>query len=855
MQNKYQKIINILLISISYFLCIFVGLKLSIPGSAASPLWPAAGLGAFFITIFGFQAIIPMFISGVLADVQSGSSIPLSTAIIFTAMIEIYTFRFLYLYLKEKTQTWEQYSEVFSLIVAALFSTLLGALFGNLSLLHFNIIPTSLFKMSYIVWFIGDFLGIMFFFPLLQELRESKLLKQKIFSKISIISIFEILLHSLIGYYIFTNQDLTASIFIVFLFVFLSFYFHNYRMALLAAFTYYVVCLYSATFKHNNFFGNDISETVLSVQIFFCSLFISVIFFSSFALKKLIKTIIIILSAGWIISSIILSLYIDHEKSNYKNEFLKSITSTTSDLQDRILIYESLIKANAGILKSKPNTTRSEWKIYSEHLNLTSQYPGINGIGFVKKLESKNIQKFEKEEQNSPGYDFKVHPVPNTQLTPTGEVAIIKYIEPYENNRTALGLELTSEVKRKQAIWLSAELKTPTMTDQIILVQDKNKGPGFLYYYPVSSNDNSSIIGWTYAPFIADVFFKSVIPPAILKNYDFKVTYPGDNNEEQILRQFSSTENSGLSGITELKIANKVISIQWQESKSLFHPFRPSTALLILALQLFWLLITSLVSGFLFINSKVQTLADAYKNELEKNQLMLVQTSKMSALGEMASSIAHEINNPLSVINGRAEILEKIVNQEHIDKQKLIDSVGKIKVTVLRIKKIINGLRSFSRSADKDPFTQIALKGIVDSTLDLCQEKFKNKGVLLEVTPIPEDAMVFGNEIQLSQVFLNLLNNSFDAIQNSESPWVKIQFSESNSIYRLNFIDSGSGIPSELAEKIMEPFFTTKEVGKGTGLGLSISKGIMQEHHGNLILDRNNKNTCFIIEIPKAAAP
>ena len=104
--------------------------------------------------------------------------------------------------------------------------------------------------------------------------------------------------------------------------------------------------------------------------------------------------------------------------------------------------------------------------------------------------------------------------------------------------------------------------------------------------------------------------------------------------------------------------------------------------------------------------------------------------------------------------------------------------------------------------------------------------------------------------MQISQVLLNLFNNSFDAIENSDTKWIKHEVVYLENFARLEISDSGSGIQKALADKIMQPFFTTKPIGKGTGLGLSISRSIIEEHGGKFFLDETCPNTKFIIELP-----
>lgn len=238
--------------------------------------------------------------------------------------------------------------------------------------------------------------------------------------------------------------------------------------------------------------------------------------------------------------------------------------------------------------------------------------------------------------------------------------------------------------------------------------------------------------------------------------------------------------------------------------------------------------------------------------ELDERKKMAVQNAKFISLGEMASGIAHEINNPLAVIQSRTLQLKRSIDRDQYDPNQFRESLLKINQTVERIAKIIRGLKTFARHADGDPLTSVQIKSIVENALELCTEKFRNHHVLLKVDPVPE-VIIQGRESQLVQVLLNLLTNAFDAVENRPEKWVHVSFTmmKRDSI-SIVVTDSGEGIPDHVAQNIMQPFFTTKDVGKGTGLGLSISKGIIDGHKGELYLDRRSTQTRFVITLPVA---
>jgi PAS domain S-box-containing protein len=236
---------------------------------------------------------------------------------------------------------------------------------------------------------------------------------------------------------------------------------------------------------------------------------------------------------------------------------------------------------------------------------------------------------------------------------------------------------------------------------------------------------------------------------------------------------------------------------------------------------------------------------------IAEHQIMMVASSKMSALGEMSGGIAHEINNPLAIILNSASQLKELVESRELDPVYIGQAVGRIEVTAKRIAKIILGLRNFSRESGNDPLENIPVSLIVNETLELCKERFKSHGVELHAGDIAPTFTIDCRSTQISQVLLNLLNNAFDAVEGLNEKWVKIECAESNGCLILSVTDSGNGVAAELREKIMQPFFTTKEVGKGTGLGLSIAKGIIEGHRGTLRYDEQSKNTRFVVILPK----
>lgn len=238
-------------------------------------------------------------------------------------------------------------------------------------------------------------------------------------------------------------------------------------------------------------------------------------------------------------------------------------------------------------------------------------------------------------------------------------------------------------------------------------------------------------------------------------------------------------------------------------------------------------------------------------NLIEEQRARAISTARLAALGEMSAGIAHEINNPLAIINGLASITKDRVLSGPLDSLVIVKAMDKIEATVMRITKIIKALKSFAREGEGDPSKITLIQEILEDSLEFCKTRFKNNGIELEIVPFPESMSIECRAVQISQVLLNLLNNAFDAVQEYEQKWVRIEVKEEKDWIEISIVDSGTGIPESMRDKILQPFFTTKEPGKGTGLGLSISKGIVESHRGTLTIDAQSPNTSFVIRLPK----
>ncbi|MDP1917283.1 MAG: ATP-binding protein [Myxococcales bacterium] len=259
------------------------------------------------------------------------------------------------------------------------------------------------------------------------------------------------------------------------------------------------------------------------------------------------------------------------------------------------------------------------------------------------------------------------------------------------------------------------------------------------------------------------------------------------------------------------------------------------------------------VGGEKMIWSFIEDLSS--QRELETERLKAIHGSKLAALGEMAASIAHEINTPLAIISAFAFTLPGSIAAG--DQALITEALTEIQRAVERAGAITAGLRRLSRGTAKSAFEPVELKTVITEAMGLAAARTRAEGLVLELD-LKTTAMVQGNGVQLLQVLLNLVNNAVDAVKGAAIRQLAVRARDEGAFAEVIVEDTGPGIAPEHAGRLFDRFFTTKEPDEGTGLGLSISRDIVQSMHGTLTWDRVGDRTRFMVRLPRmtpAGAP
>ena len=242
----------------------------------------------------------------------------------------------------------------------------------------------------------------------------------------------------------------------------------------------------------------------------------------------------------------------------------------------------------------------------------------------------------------------------------------------------------------------------------------------------------------------------------------------------------------------------------------------------------------------------------ADEKEREKMKQQLFHSSKLAAIGELSAGVAHEINNPLAIINGYSGMLSLKLEKLGVNDSELQKFINEQKNGADRIKNIVDGLRVYARM-DDDIKESVNVNKITNSSVDLIKNVFeKNDNIIIKQLIQKEELFIHGNKGRFQQIIMNLLSNAKDAMKNINGGVVTIELSGSKKKVVLSISDEGCGIKEGDRDKVFNTFYTTKEEGEGTGMGLSIVESLVKGMDGTIDVEsEEGAGTRFIVTIPR----
>lgn len=248
----------------------------------------------------------------------------------------------------------------------------------------------------------------------------------------------------------------------------------------------------------------------------------------------------------------------------------------------------------------------------------------------------------------------------------------------------------------------------------------------------------------------------------------------------------------------------------------------------------------------------ISRLLEAEENAviIANQQSLIMASQSLSSLGSLAISITHQIESHLNEIAGRTVMVEQLLQTKDADSSPRIKGVlESIGTDVKRIDRIVKGVRTMAHGSEQaQEFQLLQIRAVLEEALDLFRCKIQARPLRLTVDPLPADLYVQGDSTQILQVFLILLNNSFDAIEGLAEEWIRMEAKVLDHSLQISVTDSGRSLPAHLHEQIFLPYSSVSKSGKDLGMGLGLARKYMEAHQGKLWIDPQSSNTRFVVQ-------
>lgn len=822
-------------------------LKFATINNFASPIWSPSGIAMGALLLFGTWLAPAIFLGAFLTNLTVSSSIPSLLGIATGNMLEALIGTYIILLIMEK-EKFKDYSELVAIVCASMIGSMISATFGVSTILMGGVIAPLDYGYSWYTWWSGDVVGILVILPLFFELHLcSKKLTFPNFKHI-IYAVLATAFFVVMTYLVFVEGYNPAFAWILCPFLILAGIYLDKLLSRILLITIGILVVALTILGYGPFEFGSLNLNLIYIQSLLASYAFAVLFVRPLSAEfKTGKTFILTNIFGWATIFLIIFNAASLEKRTINDDLNELVNSSLKDIRKATDKYELLLGGAAALIQIKPQLTASEWQNYQEAIKLESVCSAIQGFGYIRYIQKSDENKFQKETLVRGIENFEIKTFDESYSAQFSDRFLVTFFEPHAQNGRAIGLDIGSEKLRREAAEKALQTKSMVATESLQLFVPDKKQQAFVLFHPVWDLKNQ-LTGWTFTPVVINTFYERA-----LSQYANRLHFELIRNNNVIFKSSQRDESS-----LNLKYQRKVnVNIFGLDHTLIIYPqteffqqHSHSSPQLALLMTLFMLFVAGFIFEQLTISQQTERLIIKRTRELEDSKVQLINSSKMASLGEMASSMAHEINNPITIILGKVKVIRVMLEDLKVNHPALNDEITKIEQTTGRISKIVKGLKSFSRAAQNDPFELIPVEKIIQETLDLCFERLKANGIKLTIDPIPQ-VCLFCRPSQISQVFLNLLNNSSDALALVKDKFIVVKFKieEPDRLF-ISITDSGPGIPPEIGARIMEPFFTTKGVGKGTGLGLSIAKGIIEDHGGSIKLDTKSPQTRFVIELP-----
>lgn len=555
------------------------------------------------------------------------------------------------------------------------------------------------------------------------------------------------------------------------------------------------------------------------------------------------------------------------ESADARNRtYFDTLTQDVHDaLKDRFNLYEQSLRAGLGLFYASEVVERDEWASFVDALEISTHLPGISGVGYIDYILAQDMGQYVEWTRRDGVPDFNVHP---DTLHP--DKFVIRLIEPIENNKEALGLDIGFEAHRREAAERARDMGVPVLTKRIELVQDKKKRKGFLLLLPFYDHGGvpqtlehrrENFRGWVYAPFIGENFLRGL---TFFGNdeVDFRV-YDGDTVNEDVLIYEGNTPPNNYSHQykkeSRVRIAGRDWTLEWWATDNFTPPVDHNAGLYVLAVGLLisffvYLILSQLLRRKEIVSAEVKQQTAVIHEQSEQREKLLGQLTRSNEdLERFAYIASHDLQEPLRMVRSFTGLLE----EQYADKldETAQKYIGFAHSSAGRMQDLINDLLEYSRiGSESARYENIHLDDIYEDVLENLEERISVVDAEVTSDDLPQ---IKGNPVRMTRLLQNLIGNGLKYQEEGVKPKVHVSAKKEENAWLISITDNGIGIDAKYAMKIFEPFerLHGKDEYSGTGMGLAICKKIVEDFGGTIWVEADKskvkKGTVVYFTIPE----
>jgi signal transduction histidine kinase/CHASE1-domain containing sensor protein/integral membrane sensor domain MASE1 len=608
--------------ALGYFVLAKLSLHFASASLGMSPVWPASGFGVVLVRFWGRRMwpgiFIGAFLPGVFGD-HLGVVVLTSAGSALEAVVGGMILSYLH----------ARYSENFILarllgiVLAALWAALVGTAIGVTAFSLLGSLTSDRLGEAWFTWWVGDALGILIMTPALLAVRErhdGRLGVRHTLIRIAALAaaIALALLVSRIG------SDTEVAIFLAFPIVVLAGHWFGLRGASWSVLGIAMLLTAMTANGMGTFVEAALNDSLIDMQAFLGILAIVSLMFVD--LKPLsLRLPLAVLMVGVVVAAG--AFAIERRDARHLDDLrFGQLVQTASDhVRQRMAIYTNGLRAGASMYQASERVTRKEWRDFAASLALMERYPGIYGLGVVVPVEPEHLAEFLVWERfdGAPDLQLKTYPGVVNPRAPDDDHFVVLYVEPEPRNSGIIGVDMSSEPKRRAAAIAARDTGQPAITAQITLFQDPRRRPGFLYFLPVYKDlgpittvqqRRDRFRGWIYAPFITEDFFRAAL--ADLANQIHAEVFEGDAAapEHFLFSTFPSRSadalSSGWRATTSLQLVDRTFTVRWHAGAGFVAESRRDAVLVSCTIVLLAMLLAALVANLQSLRQRATALAE-----------------------------------------------------------------------------------------------------------------------------------------------------------------------------------------------------------------------------------------------------